>query len=85
MFASKLRSTNCGGLCHQPLTEECTAEQKKSLPGKVASETVLLVVKNPDLMPAFQSLTTVAATSCSVSLLCEKFEDQGQNTEWSSH
>ena len=48
VFASNLRSTNCGGLCHQPLTE-CTSEQKKSLAVKGVSETVLLVVNKPDI------------------------------------
>ena len=36
-------------VCHQSLTEECITEQKKSLAGKVVSETVLLVASQPDL------------------------------------
>ena len=36
-------------VCHQYLTEECITEQKKSLAGKVVSETVLLVANQPDL------------------------------------
>lgn len=43
-----LEPVNCGGVGHQPLTEECTAGQKKSVAGKVASETVLLVVPDFD-------------------------------------
>ena len=53
-------------VCHQSLTEECITEQKKSLAGKVVSETVLLVANQPD--PVFRSLTLVAGTSCSVLL-----------------
>ena len=36
-------------VCHQSLTEECIAEQKKSLAGRVVSETVLLVANQPAL------------------------------------
>ena len=36
-------------VCQQSLTEECITEQKKSLAGKVVSETVLLVANQPDL------------------------------------
>lgn len=36
-------------VCHQSLTEECITEQKKSLAGKVVSETVLLVANQPNL------------------------------------